>query len=455
VPIPVDVVIITALEEEREAVLRKLPGRRRVTPTRDDIQIYYSARLPVKIPNKPDSAYRIVVMSLVNMGRVPAATATTDAIRRWKPEYVLLVGIAGGVGEAGVQLGDVLIADQIADYEQAKVRPNTSQIRWETHRSNARLLNAARHLKVRDWQALITTPRPTKGAPKRHIGPIATGDKVIAAEQVLRTLQKTWPKLIGVEMEAGGAATASFNSPTAPGFFMVRGVSDLADEKKGSASVDKWRTYACDVAAAYAIALLRTGPFLPKDQGPKVARVAVPAGASSRKRTDPPASPGRVQRGIPVPPQVRSFTERDKDLFLAQSIKDIKAYFQRARLKLNRSPEEVSVDLTTISPRKFVATAYLNGEKVNQCKVWLGDTHYAGSLCYVDGRYITIDHDNTINSSFSVQSAENTLYLSTHSMFFSGLMPRSKGHLTAREAAEQLWERFCLPLKDGGSMVRW
>ncbi len=163
-------------------MLRKLPRRRRVNPTGDDIQVYYTANLQVKFPNRSAGVYRVVVLSLVNMGRVQAATATNDAIRRWKPRYVLLVGIAGGVGVAGVRLGDVLVSDQVADYELAKMTAKGSQVRWEVHRAEALLLNAARNLKVADWQGLITTPRPAKGTPKRHIGPIATGDKVVAVE---------------------------------------------------------------------------------------------------------------------------------------------------------------------------------------------------------------------------------------------------------------------------------
>ncbi len=49
-------------------------------------------------------------------------------------------------------------------------------------------------------------------------------------------MNEDWPKLIGVEMEAGGAASACFQAPQPPGFFMVRAVSDMADEKKSSGS---------------------------------------------------------------------------------------------------------------------------------------------------------------------------------------------------------------------------
>jgi nucleoside phosphorylase len=148
----IDIVIVTALEEEREAVLRKLPRHRRQNPTGNDIHIYYTANLHVKLPNGIAGSYRVAVLSLVNIGRVQAATATNDAIHRWKPRYVLLVGIAGGVGAAGVRVGDVLISDQVADFELAKITASGPQIRWEVHRADARLLSAVRHVKTADWQ---------------------------------------------------------------------------------------------------------------------------------------------------------------------------------------------------------------------------------------------------------------------------------------------------------------
>ena len=41
-------------------------------------------------------------------------------------------------------------------------------------------------------------------------------------------------------MEAGGSANAAFQSAHQPGFFMIRGVSDLADPDKDSDSVGRW-----------------------------------------------------------------------------------------------------------------------------------------------------------------------------------------------------------------------
>ncbi len=262
--LPADFVIVTALPEELQAVLGKLPGCRQLPPNQEDIRIYYQASLPVSFPDGTGGTYRVVVMCLTGMGRVQASIATSDAIRRWRPRYILLVGIAGGMG-GKVRLGDVLISDQVVDYEQQKVTgPEQTQIRWEVQRADARLLNACHNLSAaghnQDWQALVQVRRSGAGRPAVHTGPIASGDKVIAFDQVLQEYQAMWPKLIGVEMEAGGVASAAFQAPSRPGFFMVRGVADLADKAKGSAAVEKWRAYACDVAAAFTIALLQSGP---------------------------------------------------------------------------------------------------------------------------------------------------------------------------------------------------
>jgi hypothetical protein len=109
------------------------------------------------------------------------------------------------------------------------------------------------------WE-LVQTKRPTAGQPKRHIGSIASGDKVIAFGDVLNKYRTMWPKMIGVEMEAAGVATAAFQAASQPGFFMIRAVSDMADKEKDTPRVEKWRAHACDLAASYTIALLKSGP---------------------------------------------------------------------------------------------------------------------------------------------------------------------------------------------------
>jgi hypothetical protein len=123
------------------------------------------------------------------------------------------------------------------------------------HPVSPRLLQAARNLRE-DWYRLIRKRRPQGGRSQYFIGPIATGDKVVAIKELLERYRSDWPKLIGIEMEAGGVVSATFQSVQPPGFLMIRGVSDLADKNKD----DSWRQYACHAAAAFAIALLQSGP---------------------------------------------------------------------------------------------------------------------------------------------------------------------------------------------------
>jgi nucleoside phosphorylase len=282
----VDFVLVTILDEERDAVLKKLPGFHKSPPAKDDIHTCYQAELPVTFPDGSVGVYRVVVMSMLGMGRVPAAVATKDAIRRWQPRYIVLVGIAGGVAAKTVAIGDILISDQIVDYELQKLTPEGPEMRWEVHRADPQLLNACYNFSSSNWhnRKAVGVNRPRRGKPKRHTGPIASGDKVIAFGEVLAKYQDVWSRLIGVEMEAAGVATAVFQSTEKPGFFMVRGVSDLADEDKGSPDVAQWRSYACAVAASFTIELLQSGPVPLSEEWRTPVEVASPPNAEKAAR---------------------------------------------------------------------------------------------------------------------------------------------------------------------------
>lgn len=257
----VDFVIITALEEERDALLAKLSGYRKSPPTNDDIRTYFSAELPVTFSDDSTGTYSLRVLCLLGYGRVQAANATNDAIKRWKPRYVLLVGIAGGFEINKAALGDLLVPESVIDYELQKITDTETKFRFKEHNCDSRLYGHSKNLIGNEWVKLITTKRPRLGNPKRLDSPVATGDKIVERKSLIDQLLKYSEKLTGVEMEAGGAASACFQSPLKPGFFMVRGVSDLADENKESKKVKQWRAYACDVAASYTIALLKSGPI--------------------------------------------------------------------------------------------------------------------------------------------------------------------------------------------------
>ena len=287
-----DFLLVTALDEEREALLSALPvTARKLRPGRKDIHYYYAATLAVS----RDERYGVVVMSVSAMGRVRAAVATAHALERWRPRAVILAGIGGGIAAQGVRLGDVLIADLVVDYELQKLKKPAQAPRFVAHPADARLIEAAHHLD-RGW---APAERPVPGTPVVFFGPVATGDKVVAVQAFLTALLKHWPRAIGVEMEAGGVATACYQAAVTPHFLMVRGVSDLADEAKGTAEVEQWRCYARDVAAGYSVALIRSGA-LPARPRRRRSPSAAPAGSEAPSGPAPSPSAGnRMSVGQP------------------------------------------------------------------------------------------------------------------------------------------------------------
>ncbi|MDC0709151.1 hypothetical protein POL68_11815 [Stigmatella sp. ncwal1] len=252
-----DFCIITALEQERDAVLSKLPGHRKLDRDGTDTHTYFEAQVPTR---RSDGAiYRVLVTCLSGMGPIKGANKANAVIRQWAPRHVLLVGIAGGV-EGEVELGDILIASDIADYTLGKERNHElRELRWKVYQVDSNLLDASNNFAT-GWEDLLVCQRPGAGSPKRRIGLLASGGDVIDSAGVIVRYRADYSKLIGVEMEGSGIAAALHEEITRPPFLMIRSVSDFANGANNARVKEKWREYACHAAAAYAIGLLRDGP---------------------------------------------------------------------------------------------------------------------------------------------------------------------------------------------------
>ncbi|GEM_PF-3939135 len=249
-----DVLFVTALVEERNALLGQLENPRQL-----DAAAGTNAYHEGGISNQSWSGGRVsaIVLCLAGMGRVKAAVQTANAINDLRPAIVLLVGIAGGIQRAVSQLGDVIVGEQIFDYELQKLTDEGDQLRHEAYRGDQVLLTAARAT-ADGWRPGLRLDREVSVS----FGPIASGDKVIASAPRLDALLRQWPKLLGVEMEAGGVAAAAWFAPSRPRFLMVRGVSDFADAEKNTTDVEAYRPTACASAALFAAELVQRLPAL-------------------------------------------------------------------------------------------------------------------------------------------------------------------------------------------------
>lgn len=240
----VDVVILTALAVEEAAVVRAIG-----TCSTSQWQ-------GATIHLGEVAGYRVLVFPIGGMGNVNAAVTAQMVISEWRPDCLLLVGIAGGAPchSGGMPLGDILIADQFVGYEQARITQDGAVRRFEVYRPDRRLLDCARSIRATAWARRLAAPRPGDPAgrvqPRVHVGPVLTGAKVLADETTLAGLRAVWPRVIGVEMESLGVALAAYRN--GPRFLMVKAVSDLADRSKN----DVWREYAADAAACFAVAVI-------------------------------------------------------------------------------------------------------------------------------------------------------------------------------------------------------
>ncbi len=256
----IDFAFVTALPIERDAVLRRLEGREVV---QDDFEPLTYYRGHISIPATGEY-YEVVVVMLLGMGNDEAAVSTVRVIERWRPAYVLMVGIAGGV-PAKVALGDVVVSDFVYYYELAKRTPKGDQRRAQQFFSDRLLYGRALAYEASEWRSDITLARP--GAvqadvpyPKAHFGVIGSGEKVIADARALSRLLKECSRMLAVAMEGAGVARAAAQQPHPPPFIEVRGICDYANEQKN----DDWQPFAAEAAAAFTVGLLRSRPVPPK-----------------------------------------------------------------------------------------------------------------------------------------------------------------------------------------------
>lgn len=246
-----DIVIITALNKEKDAILNYVETSEEI---KIKSRIYYKATISSK---DKGSNWNVVILCLSQMGNVEASIATTQAIDEWNPRYIMLVGIAAGIKGDNQFLGDIVVAEQIVGYEPGKLTDKGVKRRYDVLRPANILLQAARNLSLQQWVFSIKSKRPDGSSdrvnPLVHFGVVASGEKVVAVDDLAQELKESWTKLIAIEMESYGMALAAYKADTVPGVLMIKGVCDWADPSKN----DTWQEYAADVAATYTIALLK------------------------------------------------------------------------------------------------------------------------------------------------------------------------------------------------------
>ncbi|MEQ9235175.1 phosphorylase family protein [Coleofasciculus sp. E2-BRE-01] len=215
-------VVLTALDVEFQAVRTYLTGLQDDRPPQGTA--YERGKF---VANGQEWEVGIVE---VGAGNVSAAVETERAIKHFKPDILFFVGIAGGIKD--VEIGDVVVATGVYNYESGKVESGEQfSNRPESEKSNPKLVQEALSIKRKgEWlQRLSNIPDPQ---PSVYVKPIASGEKVHATRESkdFKLLRERYNDAIAVEMEGFGFLKAASDHPEIKAI-VIRGISDLIKDK--------------------------------------------------------------------------------------------------------------------------------------------------------------------------------------------------------------------------------
>ncbi|MGX1411561.1 nucleoside phosphorylase [Bradyrhizobium elkanii] len=251
----VDFAVVVALRKELAALKHYFPELVPISSTSDSTRTYLRGTIP-----RRGGSYRVVATLLHSMGNLDAAHATSDLIHKWKPRFVLVNGIAGGISRKDQGFGDIVASNSIFYYELSKVRPNHQEHRARQFQADPILVDGILNLTDSTWRAHLPSRPDGKSAsaiePRIHVGPIASGEKVIASSEAAQELRSLQRDLIAIEMESAGVASAAFSAVKKVGFLTIRAICDFADGKKN----DMWQEYAAYSAASCLRSFIESRP---------------------------------------------------------------------------------------------------------------------------------------------------------------------------------------------------
>jgi nucleoside phosphorylase len=248
------VAIITILPEERDAV-KVAGGFEEFAPS---TSCMFRNELATDV-------YDVILAKAPDRGNTPCAELVSMVVERFRPEFIILSGIAGGVGgRDDVALGDIVVADHVDWYEMRKMAGGKDAVRRQAidHPSSyLRDTIVPRVSTAASWIAGLTVARPSAGTPKVIEGNLIAGEKVLGDDKnrYQKKVLKEFDKALAVDMESYGLGRAVYTARGVRrynlGYLVVRGISDLVGDPENNATRGAWRDYAAAVAAGYAIAI--------------------------------------------------------------------------------------------------------------------------------------------------------------------------------------------------------
>lgn len=284
----IDFAIITIKHEEFEAVLKRFPGEHFVVGER-----YYSV---CRTDARDHKSYLVAVARCTFQGTGEAQNVARDIIEDLDPQWILVVGIAGGIPSHEFTLGDVVLSTRINDFTVKAViegKPDEYAISAGVGKkevTNLVTFLPAMKTYLKGWNGpkSIGSKRPSvelrddfmklygdeswqtevREAIKHHFspldsqrrplfisGPIISTDSLIKNTRIIKVWQQVARDTLAVDMESAGIYRAARSGKKEYPFLAIRGISDIVGLKRHP----DWTEYACHSSAAFALAFVKAG----------------------------------------------------------------------------------------------------------------------------------------------------------------------------------------------------
>jgi nucleoside phosphorylase/predicted nucleotidyltransferase len=201
----------------------------------------------------------VAIVLLAAAGPVSAALTTSRLLDGMDVGLVVLIGITGAIKDGSARLGDVVVPNNIFDYEAAKVTVGAERLNPTIVPIPRNVYQRVRAFDFSKWSELAARDLPTVDgrtiSPAVHLDrTMASGSKVLAESDRAALLQTTDRKTLAIEMESYGLAEACRFVEPSRDYLVVKAITDWANADKN----DAWHEFASAASASLVVALIRS-----------------------------------------------------------------------------------------------------------------------------------------------------------------------------------------------------
>lgn len=221
--------IIAALDKEKDAIVELMKN---VTTINHYGREYYCGTI----------ADKETVVVVCGVGKVSSAIVTSQLIEKFKPDFVINMGVAGGTKDFENTL-DTVVADKLTyhDYDTETIDGIVS-----TFETSPYVFTTDEQLN----QIAVKAFEKIEGH-KCYLAPIVSGDMFVSRESDVKRITETYPEAYAADMESVSVAhtCAYYNTKCV----VIRSLSDIVVKDGNELTFMEFAVKACAIAAQFTV----------------------------------------------------------------------------------------------------------------------------------------------------------------------------------------------------------